>query len=191
MKCEAILLFSLSYPPPPWHSILHTVPIQITSSPPGETNIYNETGTQRTFSVDFTGRVEQELQITWEKDGRPLPADYQVTTTYNGFNSPPTGRTSLSFSTIQRKDSGVYRVVFNSTLGAESLPSHLLTDKASFQVNVEGEYLFYDICSFHHAKSLKCIVMWANKIVTNLSCGTFHRANHAYILLIIIWYVGM
>ena len=118
-------------------SIMHTVPIEIIRAPPGETVIDNNTRT--TLSVDFNGRhgMGQNIQITWEKDGRPLPAEYQVTTTYNSLNSPPTGRTSLTFS--QRKDTGVYRVIITSTLGAGSVPSSLLTDETSFQVNVIGK----------------------------------------------------
>ena len=119
-------------------SIMHTVPIEIIRAPPGETVIDNNTLT--TLSVDFNGRMGQNIQITWEKDGRPLPAEYQVITTYNSLNSPPTGRTSLTFS--QRKDTGVYRVIVSSTLGAGSVPSSLLTDETSFQVNVIGKSIW-------------------------------------------------
>ena len=141
---SALSLSVFPFPPFLCRFIMHTVPIQITSHPPGETDIYNNT--QKTLSVDFHGRVGQDIQITWEKDGRPLPTDYQVTTTYNSLNSPPTGRTTLGFSTIQRKDSGVYRVVFNSTLGARCVPSHLLTGETCFQVNVIGKCI-RNICS--------------------------------------------
>ena len=118
---------------------MHTVPIEIIRAPPGETVIDNNTLT--TLSVDFNaGRTGQNIQITWEKDGRPLPAEYQVATTYSSLTSPPTGRTSLMLS--QRKDTGVYRVIITSTLGAGSVPSSLLTDETSFQVNVIGKSMW-------------------------------------------------
>ena len=127
-------------------SLLHTVPLDVTSHP--LPNILIEGNPSKSFSVNFNGRMEQNIQITWEKDGRPLPPNYQVATTYDSFQL--TGSTSLHFSAIQRKDRGVYRVVLESMLGAEFLPRNLLYREVSFQLNVTGKHMNYRICNYSH-----------------------------------------
>ena len=81
--------------------------------------------------------MEQNIQITWEKDGVPLSPNYQVSTAYD--SSQLTGSTSLHFSPLQRKDKGVYRVVLESMVGAGFLPRDLLYREVSFQLDVNGK----------------------------------------------------
>ena len=76
--------------------------------------------------------------VTWYKGGSPLSLRLQnsVVTTYDDFRL--TGRTSLNVSSVQRTDSGVYRVVLESQLGAGVLPQEVLYKEISFQMDVIG-----------------------------------------------------
>ena len=99
--------------------------------------------------------MEQNIQITWYKDGSPLPANYHVSTAYDSFEL--TGSTTLDFSAIQRKDSGVYRVVLESMLGAGSLSRDLLYQEISFQVNVIGKSINIHFVIIVFLPSLQCV----------------------------------
>ena len=78
--------------------------------------------------------------VTWYKNGSPLSPRLQssVVTTYDDLRL--TGRTSLNVTSIQRRDSGVYRVVLESQLGAGVLPRDVLYEEISFQVDVNGRF---------------------------------------------------
>ena len=110
----------------------------------------------------------------WYKDGRPLSASLQshISTSYDGLEL--TGSTSLDVPSIQRKDSGVYRVVLQGQLGAGTLPQDLLLQETSFQIDVEGE-------SCHVLHAILTI------FTTHLSwVGTFYNDDNYHIIMMLM-----
>ena len=121
----------------PVHTHTHTVPLRITSHPPPHTNLEGNPPT--TLTVNFSGRMEQGIMVTWYKDGSPLSPELQnnIVTAYDQVEL--TGSTALELPAIRRRDSGVYMVVLESQLGSEVLARDLRYQEISFQVDVTGK----------------------------------------------------
>ena len=159
--------------PPPLPSPLPpplppTEPVQITNTIPGNQNIEGRSPFSQ--NVEFTGRDSQDITITWHRDGIPLPAsEFSIS-----YPSPTTGRTRVEFPAIMRSHAGVYRVVIESQLGRDHLPTSVTYDEISFQVTVEGESSWIVACCsafrsyYGSIMEFTCMV----KVVTHtLLCG--------------------
>ncbi len=86
------------------------------------------------FTVGFSGRMEQGMNVTWTKNSLPIPPEKVETQ----FLNATMGQSVLTFDPILRADSGVYRVVVRSTLGDGVLAAALLTGEVHFQLDIVG-----------------------------------------------------
>ena len=112
---------------------MYTVPIRITSQPPDHQTITGNI--QMTLTVEFRGRMTQNIVTTWYQDGTPLAANRIQTT----FTASDNGTTSLSFDPITRRDAGIYRVVVETQLGSEVIALSERRAEIVFRVGITGE----------------------------------------------------
>ena len=90
--------------------------------------------------MEFQGRAEQNTTVTWLKDGVPLSQENSQRRIETVFQSEQLrGTSSLVFDPISRRDMGVYRMVLDSSLGADVFPDAERRAETNFQLDVVGE----------------------------------------------------
>jgi hypothetical protein len=115
--------------------ILHVfTPININDYPENYQTLY---GVQEAmFTVSFTGRESQGLDVSWFKNGVQLSDsdDYSITTAFS--EELRRGNTSIHFPQMRRSDGGVYRVLVSTDFGEKVIGQDSRRDDQSFQVDV-------------------------------------------------------
>ena len=111
--------------------------INITEYPENYQRLY---GVQEAmFTISFTGRESQGLDVSWFKNGVELfdADDYSIITAFS--EELQRGNTSIHFPQMRRSDGGVYRVLVITDFGEKAIDQDSRRDEQSFQVDVIGK----------------------------------------------------
>ena len=120
-----------------WFIFHSAAPININDYPENYQGLY---GVQEAmFTVSFTGRESQGLDVSWFKNGVQLSDsdDYSITTAFS--EELRRGNTSIHFPQMRRSDGGVYRVLVSTDFGEKVIGQDSRRDDQSFQVDVIGK----------------------------------------------------
>lgn len=118
--------------------LLPAVPVVFTAvSSPAHHNLTSNVPV--TLRVDFTGRQDHNLTITWHRNNFILSSSSsRIVTTFDP--SASTGRTELHLPQVTRAQAGLYRVVVSNSVGGDrETPIYSSQQEKTYQIDITGK----------------------------------------------------